>query len=335
MAPTRPTRRTALRALAALAAVSVLVVAVVARLDSGDPDRGVTGSLSGTQPAPQQVVPGQRIGEDYPPEATLPTIFRISSFNILGYGHTAPNGNRKGWADGRTRMRLQIDLLTGHDIDIVGFQEFQPEQFQVFTEEVGTEWGVYPGDKLARAAMHNSIAWRKDTWRLVQPGYIAIPYFGGTKIRMPVILLRHAETGQEAYFGNFHNPANARGNAERWRDQATNLQIGMANRLRTETGLPVFITGDMNEKAEYFCRLTRGAPMVAANGGSNDSSGCRVPMPTQVDWIFGPVETSFSDYLADRSAAVRKTTDHPMVIAEALLPPRTEVNSCQTSPVPC
>ena len=175
MAPTRPTRRTALRALAALAAASVLVVAVVARLDSGDPDRGVTGSLSGTQPVPQQVVPGQQIGEDYPPEATLPTIFRISSFNILGYGHTAPNGNRKGWADGRTRMRLQIDLLTGHDIDIVGFQEFQPEQFQVFTEEVGTEWGVYPGDKLARAAMHNSIAWRKDTWRLVQPGYIADP----------------------------------------------------------------------------------------------------------------------------------------------------------------
>ena len=67
--------------------------------------------------------------------------------------------------------------------------------------------------------------------------------------------------------------------------------------------------------------MTRGAPMVAANGGSNDSSGCRPPMPTQVDWIFGPVETSFSGYLADRSAAVRKTTDHPMVVAEALLPP--------------
>ncbi len=335
MAPTRPTRRIAARALAALAAASVLVVAVVARLDSGDADRGVTGSLSGTEPTPQQVVPGQRIGEDYPPDATLPTVFRISSFNILGYGHTKPGGNRKGWADGRTRMRWQIELLTGHDIDIVGFQEFQPEQFQVFTEEVGSEWGVYPGDKLARAAMHNSIAWRKDTWRLVQSGNLPIPYFGGVKIRMPVILLEHVETGQQAWFGNFHNPANARGNAERWRDEATNLQIAMANRKRTETGLPVFITGDMNEKAEYFCRMTRSAPMIAADGGSNDAGGCRPPAPTQVDWIFGPVETAFSGYLADRSAEVRKTTDHPMVIAEAMLPPRTEVNSCQTSPVPC
>lgn len=335
MAAARTTRRTVLRALAVVAALAVVVVALVARLDSGDPGRGITGSLSGAAPAPQPVVPGQRIGEDYPPDSTLPTAFRISSFNILGYGHTAPGGNRKGWADGRTRMRWQIELLAGHDIDLVGFQEFQPEQFQVFTEEVGAEWGVYPGDKLGRAAMHNSIAWRKDTWRLVQPGFIPIPYFDGVKIRMPVILLRNVVTGQEAWFGNFHNPANARGNAEKWRDQATNLQIAMANRKRTETGLPVFITGDMNEKAEYFCRMTRGAPMIAANGGSNGPAGCRPPSSLQVDWIFGPVETSFSGYLADRSEMVRKSTDHPMVIAQATLPPRTEVNSCRTSPVPC
>ena len=77
------------------------------------------------------------------------------------------------------------------------------------------------------------------------------------------------------------------------------------------------------------------APMVAANGGSNGSDGCRPPSPIHVDWIFGPVETAFSGYLADRSEMVRKSSDHPMVIAEAMLPPRTEVNSCQTSPVPC
>lgn len=335
MAPARPTRRTTTRALAVLAALSVVVVALVVRLDSGDPDRGVTGSLSGTEPTPQVVVPGQRIGDEYPPEATLPTVFRLSSFNILGFGHTKPGGNRKGWADGRTRMRWQIELLDERDIDLVGFQEFQPEQFETFTAEVGDAWGVYPGDKLARAAMHNSIAWRKDTWRLVKPGFIPIPYFDGVRIRMPVILLRHVVTGQEAWFGNFHNPANARGDAERWRDEATRLQIALANRLRNETGLPVFITGDMNEKAEYFCKMTRGAPMIAANGGSNGSGGCRPPSPIHVDWIFGPVETSFSGYVADRSEMVRKSSDHPMVIAEATLPPRTEVNSCRTSPVPC
>jgi hypothetical protein len=32
---------------------------------------------------------------------------------------------------------------------------------------------------------------------------------------------------------------------------------------------------------------------------------------------------------------VRRTTDHPMIVADVMLPPQTQVNSCQTSPVPC
>ena len=34
----------------------------------------------------------------------------------------------------------------------------------------------------------------------------------------------------------------------------------MVNRLRTETGLPVFVTGDMNERDEYFCQMTTQRP---------------------------------------------------------------------------
>src|SRR4051794_19210557 len=33
----------------------------------------------------------------------VPTAVRISSFNLLGYGHTAPGGERHGWASGTVR----------------------------------------------------------------------------------------------------------------------------------------------------------------------------------------------------------------------------------------
>lgn len=336
----RLNRRSLLRGCAAVAALAVVAVSLAARLDDGAPDAAVSGSLSvsepssGQPPAPQAVIPGSTIEGGPPPQHTLPTLFTLSSFNVLGYGHTAPGGNRKGWADGRTRMRWQVELLDAKNVDVVGFQEFQPEQYDEFKLVTGKAWGVYPGSELARAAMHNSIAWRKDTWRLVEKTTLPIPYFKGVRIRMPVVLLENQVTLRKVWFGNFHNPANARGNAEKWRDIATDMQIAMANE-KADAGFPVFITGDMNEKDEYFCRMTAGAPMIAANGGSNGAGGCRTPRPTHVDWIFGPQETWFSRYLADRSPAVRRSSDHPMVTASVLLPPQTEINSCRESPLPC
>ena len=334
LSTTRVDRRTLVRGAAVLVALSVVGLAVAVRLlpePEGSPDRARSGSLVVGAP----VVPGGRPEGVVPPAHTLPTAFRVSSFNVLGHSHTTPGGNKPGWADGRTRMRWQIELLASRGVDVVGFQEFQPPQFEVFTDEVGTEWGVYPGDRLRRVSMHNSIAWRRDTWRVLQRETIPIPYFDGNPVRMPYLRLRHRGTGQEVWFANFHNPASTRGNAQRWRDEATRLEVALVNRLRAETGLPVVVTGDMNEREEYFCAMTRGAPMVAANGGSNGPGGCEPPARMVIDWIFGPSGTWFSGYVADRSRAVRRTTDHAMVLADALLPPRVEVNSCRTSPVPC
>jgi hypothetical protein len=41
-----------------------------------------------------------------------------------------------------------------------------------------------------------------------------------------------------------------------------------------KAGLPVIVTGDMNERSGYFCRLTASPDMHSAFGGSH-SSGCR------------------------------------------------------------
>ena len=68
----------------------------------------------------------------------------------------------------------------------------------------------------------------------------------------------------------------------------------------------------MNERAEYFCRVTGATRLVAAAGGSN-GGGCRPPSPTQIDWIFGSPGAAFSGYTIDRSDLVRRTTDHPLI----------------------
>lgn len=262
------------------------------------------------------------LAEGTPPS---PTQFTISSLNVLGAGHTAPGGNRPGWASGAKRMKWQTELMEEHGVDVIGLQEFQLPQLKKFEELLGATWDSFPKMAWGKQGMRNSVAWRSDQWELVSGSWERIPYFHGNMLRMPVVLLRHLETGQQIYVGSFHNPANARGPAAKWRKQATEIQVAMVNRLRTETGLPVFVTGDMNEKDLYFCRFTAATDMVAANGGHNTGtgglSGCAPTRPTYVDWIFGSPETRFTSYIANRGPKVRKSTDHPMIIAEAELPP--------------
>jgi endonuclease/exonuclease/phosphatase family metal-dependent hydrolase len=240
------------------------------------------------------------------------TDFRVASFNILGYDHTR-NGKR-GMRDGRTRMDDALRFLDMRTVDVVGFQEFQPEQRERFMQRTGTSWGHYPGFELPRPAVHNSIAWRTSVWTLVDAHSIDIPYFRGKLIKMPVILLKHQETGREVWFGNFHNPANSKGNAERYRDDAMRRQIELANAL-DETGTPAIFTGDFNEREDFFCGFTRGTRWKAANGGSfGNATKCVMP-PREtkpgIDWIFGSPTTAFYNYKRHEGRLVKRTTSTP------------------------
>jgi endonuclease/exonuclease/phosphatase family metal-dependent hydrolase len=262
------------------------------------------------------------------------TRFTASSLNVLGADHTAPGGNKPGWASGAQRMVWLTQVMQKRGVDVIGLQEFQRPQYEAFVSEVGDEFGTYPGLSWGRKGMRNSVAWRLDSWELVSGSWVKIPYFHGTVLRMPVVLLRNIHSGQQVYFSSFHNPADARGKAEKWRDQATDLEIAMVNRLRAESGLPVYVTGDMNERDEYFCRMTARTDMLAANGGFNQGGACGPTRPTYIDWLFGSPETTFTGYEAYRSAKVRRSTDHPMIIAEAELAPVIAPPDCPTTPTP-
>ena len=242
--------------------------------------------------------------------------FRMATFNVLGSSHTGTGGHHARLASGPQRIGGVMALLDGHNISVLGIQEFQPNQRAAFQGRAGG-WSMYPGLSMGRRAGENSVAWRNDTWEMVEPGLIPIPYFGGRIRPMPYVLLRHRATGVQAYFSTFHNPANVGGNMQRFRNEATRRQIGLFNRLEG-TGLPQFVTGDMNERAEYFCRVTGSTPLVSPAGGSN-RGGCQPPRRSRIDWIFGSPNARFSEYQIDRGPMVRGTSDHPILVTKVTI----------------
>ncbi|WP_121255284.1 alkaline phosphatase family protein [Nocardioides ferulae] len=280
---------------------------------------GVLGAAALTAPSAASPAAAPARLSDQPDPAT---VFQISSFNVLGAGHTDGKGGRGGWESGYKRMGYANELLQRESIDVVGFQELQPIQLERFNEDLGSQFEVYPGARMSNGVMHNSIAWRTSMWTMVEQRTIPVPYFKGNEIAKPYVLLRHNETGQRAWFYNTHHPADARGPAQKWRDEATRIETSLFNRLaRDYPGVPVFATGDMNDREEVFCPYLRESNLVAANGGGYVDGVCTPPSWMRVDWIFGSAMATFTGYADLRDELVAKTTDHAMIVATATIPP--------------
>ncbi|KAA1427129.1 endonuclease/exonuclease/phosphatase family protein [Nocardioides antri] len=256
--------------------------------------------------------------------AADPASFRIASFNVLGFSHTKPGGNKCcRWAGGISRMGWAMQLIRGNDISVIGLQEYEKEQHNTLTNITGGGWGVYPGMQIGKKGVRNSIAWNNGVWSLVEAHTIPIPYFHGNLVPMPYVLLKHQDTGRLAWFINIHNPASVRGPAQHWRDVATAKEIALMNDLQepespNELGIPTFLMGDFNEKAEAFCRVTAGANAQAANGGTR--SPCRLPSNHGIDWIFGSTPgVTFSNYVRMDGGLVNRISDHPMIYSDVTL----------------
>ena len=247
-------------------------------------------------------------------QLVAPTSFRVSSFNLLGAGHTDQGGKRSQFASGATRMRWAMSLLQSAGVSVAGVQEFESPQHTVF-QQVAPAWDVFPGTKLSHRALANSVMWRTDVWELVEGHTIDIPYFYGKPMPMPYLLLRHVDTGREVWFANFHNPASVRGPAAQWRREAVSREIALAQRL-SASGTPMIMTGDMNDRAEFFCPMTTRTQLHAANGGSTGTP-CQPPGNIGIDWVLGSADVAFAEHHAVRGGLVARTTDHPFVWAAA------------------
>jgi hypothetical protein len=278
-------------------------------------------------PRRQQVVTGQvlepikvkvpkKLHRDH--QVSVPTTFRVSTFNVLGASHTTGSNGRRGFAAGTTRMQWAAQMLQASGVSVAGLQEFQSPQYNVF-RNAAPGWAVWPGPALGQASMANSIVWRTDVWELVDTQTLTVPYFQGRPVAMPVVQLRNLESGRTVWFFNTHNPADAYGPAQQYRNRAVALEIGLAQRLSAD-GSPVVFTGDMNDRELFFCPMTTQTEMHAANGGSTGSSCAMPPGPTNVDWLMGNSAITFSNYHSDFSPLVQRISDHHFVWADATIP---------------
>lgn len=240
----------------------------------------------------------------------------VSSFNVLGSSHTGPGSDHPGVETGVKRMQYTAKLFAQHGIDVAGLQECQADQFAEFNKLTDNKYAAFPGTELGRNTV-NSIVWDKAKWTAVEKHTIAITYFGGHQEPMPYVLLQNKQTGQRMWVANFHNPASTKHhpNQQHWRDLATAKEISLVKRLEKKSGLPVILTGDMNENAEYYKRMTGATDLESSHMGKN---GAR-PNDTGIDWIFGSPSVHFSGYDRSRSALVKKASDHPIVVTDAKL----------------
>ena len=241
---------------------------------------------------------------------TAPTSFNLATFNILGSQHTAGSAR---YASGSTRARWAARLLLERHVDVVGFQEIQPDQLRAAWHGFRGRYGVYPGKRLGYQGVPQSLFWNKAYWTLMKARTITIPFLGQHRIQ-PAVRLRSTTTGRQIWFVNVHNAPRGR-QAER--DVAIQIEAALVRQLG-RSGKPVFLVGDLNEKDAAFCGLTGTTTLTSPAGGSNDGGWCLPPAGMRIDWIFG-TRTSFSGYLVDKSPAVSRITDHAVLFTRATL----------------
>ena len=264
-----------------------------------------------TKPEPYKVVKADKPLELAPVfktvEKTLSGTFTVGTYNILGSNHTH---NSKQWAPGVVRTRRAVGEIQGRGIGLIGMQEVQTDQLSVLVGGL-PNYTVWPAQAFGSNGYRLQIAFRDDLFELVDTGSITTA-FSGQMRPIPYVKLRDRRTGGEFWFVTVHN--SPRG-MEAERDNATGAEISLLNQL-LGTGLPVFVSGDMNEPSEFFCRVGAATGMVAANGGSA-SGGCVLPpRPTGLDWLMGGNGTDFSDYAR---VAVPGISDHPIVYSDVTL----------------
>ena len=248
-----------------------------------------------------------------PPRPTVadPFTFQIGTLNVLGSQHT--RGSRR-YAPGPVRTARASGLIRTRGVDLLGLQEVQGDQLNVLYNQL-PGYSIWPGRALGGNGVRLQIAFRSDLFELMDAGSI-MTRFDFLVRPIPYVLLRDRATGGEFWVVNIHNSPRTQ---EIARDSATATEIALLNRLRS-TGRPVLVTGDMNEKAEWFCKVAVGASMVAANGGSG-SGGCVLPPgPLRIDWIMGGGGVDFYDYVQD-GASLAGISDHFFVHATVTVYP--------------
>lgn len=352
-APTpRASRSVVRRALAAAVALSVVAVGVAAAtqvpafVDGGAASMSISGRASTAiaEDTPQEVLPGhelrltkaavaelerqERLAKERAAReraeriaarkaekiAAQPFSFQVASFNVLGSNHTAPGGERRSFPPAGARTPQAAAVIRSHGTDLVGLQEVKPDQLSALTRMTGMV--AWPG--AGAADPDNSVMWDPSRFELVEGSTFPVVFMSRARPQT-VVRLRDRATQREFYLVNMHtsaghDPRNTSTRVAGWDRGAAEVRS-----LRS-SGLPVLVTGDMNDRAAFFCRFLPPTGFVAAVGGST-SGGCRPPARMPVDWVVGSPDIAFSGYVIDESTVNRRISDHFYISATATVAP--------------
>jgi len=252
-----------------------------------------------------------------PASAGTPMTFRIATYNVLGDVHTAPYTHDDRFAPSRIRAEWMGDAfrLLG-DVDIVGMQEVEREQFRSIMRATSGHYAAWPGTQLGDVgSVQQSLIWRSSVWEATAKQTITIPFVKWQR-KQPVVRLKHRATGRQIWVINVHN---APRDMQAQRDEAVKIEIAKIKELRA-TGLPVFLVGDMNEKKTVFCKVVGQTDLYSPMGGSVTDGTCNPPDGMRIDWIFGSSDVTFDTFAMVRGPLVARSTDHHVPIAKVTIP---------------
>lgn len=235
--------------------------------------------------------------------------FKIATFNVLAVQHTEPGGQHASWPSASWRTPQTVGLIRSHGADIVGLQEVKTSQLAGITGALGYDY--WPGG----ADPDDSVIWNPTKFELVAHDSFSI-FFMTHNRPQTVVRLRERSTRREFYVINMHTSAGYGGRFVSARNAAYGTLSSYVNQLKSQH-VPIFVTGDMNDRENFYCHVIPATGLHAAQGGGGTCG--TPPRMRPVDWIVGSPDVEFSGYVDDFSAESRKISDHPFVSATATI----------------
>ncbi|GAA4127676.1 hypothetical protein GCM10022215_38400 [Nocardioides fonticola] len=238
-------------------------------------------------------------------------MFGIGTLNWRGASHYKSNPH-PGEQPYAVRVPNMVAKIGASGASIIGFQEFESVQAQAFLNATHGAWAIVKGHAHGKPATADSIAYQPGVWTVAEVRYVAIKY-GGPTVQIPLVRFTSTKGLGSIWVLNTHNPADVVNGNDAMRDDAVRAEANALRQLQTsEPTTPLFLTGDMNDKARFknLFLTTAGSGWSSANTDDN-----------QIDWIMGSPTVTFSGTVVDQSTKdnAHDYTDHPFVYTSAQL----------------
>ena len=189
----------------------------------------------------------------------------------------AAGARPRGRPAGRPGWPARVELIRRHQVSVVGFQEMQGNQRGSFLAR-SPRWALFPNNTLGNSGEnsdrleHRRVGAGQARRRRRSPTSTAT----SGRCRSSCCATRPAACRPTSPTSTTRPTPGRFRHQQRFRNEATRREIALFNVLQ-KTGIPVFVTGDMNERAEYFCQVAGATGLIAASGARVEHERRRLP----------------------------------------------------------